>query len=243
MALDFRCDIREAGFSTQQAARIFAVQYAVSLGAITYIVPPWVINGTIWVESRFNQWAVSRVGASGLMQLMPATARTLSEANHIPNRPFEIEPNILMGTALLSNLNRWAEKLRKGATPERAERYRHLSAALGFTPTDWQLAHAAYFAGPRGITTKNRTKVGNYVRAVEKAGARFKRLKPFCAGQPDWAAPPVKGVRPKRPAPGPKIVRPTRPRPPSPKQPSPGPAQDGGGLLVALVAALVLVLA
>ena len=40
-------------------------------------VDPALVMGVAWVESRFRQPARSRVGAGGLMQIMPATARGL----------------------------------------------------------------------------------------------------------------------------------------------------------------------
>lgn len=42
-----------------------------------YKVDPFWVLSLIWTESHFNQYAVSRVGASGVMQLMPRTRRYL----------------------------------------------------------------------------------------------------------------------------------------------------------------------
>jgi soluble lytic murein transglycosylase len=66
---------------------------------------PAYVYGLIRQESRFIMDARSHVGASGLMQLMPATAR--ETARHIglntytPNQINDRETNILLGTAYL----------------------------------------------------------------------------------------------------------------------------------------------
>jgi soluble lytic murein transglycosylase-like protein len=44
-------------------------------------IPPRLLQALIWAESRFNPMAISRAGAAGLAQLMPATARELGVRN------------------------------------------------------------------------------------------------------------------------------------------------------------------
>jgi soluble lytic murein transglycosylase-like protein len=55
------------------------VQYAAALkqAAMAANVSPALLAALVWQESRWNQQAVSRKGAIGLAQLMPATARYL----------------------------------------------------------------------------------------------------------------------------------------------------------------------
>jgi soluble lytic murein transglycosylase len=76
------------------------VQYSAPLG----LDENW-IYGLIRQESRFIMDARSSVGASGLMQLMPATARYVARkmnvANFTPARVNELEMNLQLGTGYL----------------------------------------------------------------------------------------------------------------------------------------------
>jgi len=69
--------------------------------ASVWPVPPALVRAVIRQESAFNPRAVSRVGAKGLMQLMPETAQKVGVAE---KDLFTAGPNILAGVRLLAAL-------------------------------------------------------------------------------------------------------------------------------------------
>jgi hypothetical protein len=119
-----------------------ALEPFIQEAATTHGLSPSLIRAVIQTESRFNPLAVSRVGAQGLMQLMPTTARHVGIEN-----PFDPRENILGGTKYLSTL---------------LDRFKGNTAR----------ALAAYNAGPtvvarhRGLPPYRETQ--GYVRKIQK---------------------------------------------------------------------------
>src|SRR5260221_240141 len=77
------------------SVREFSERCAASY-ASDFEVPVELVDAVIQVESGWNPYAVSRKGAAGLMQLMPATASRFG----VPDR-FNIEENIRGGFVYL----------------------------------------------------------------------------------------------------------------------------------------------
>ena len=78
----------------------------VEKNAETYGLPPDLIYAIIWVESRFNPRARSPVGARGLMQLMPKTAKYLADCIGWDGRARVYDPefNVTAGTYYIARL-------------------------------------------------------------------------------------------------------------------------------------------
>ncbi|MFD9624695.1 lytic transglycosylase domain-containing protein [Peribacillus muralis] len=97
----------------------------ISQAATLYKLPEKLIKSVIKQESNFDPKAVSYAGASGLMQLMPATARSLGVDDST-----DPEQNIMGGS-------------------------KYLSQMMARYDGDIQLALAAYNAGPGNVDKYN----------------------------------------------------------------------------------------
>lgn len=92
----------ERPWAATDEPRILAVQPFVAAAAAEHGVDPHLVNGLIWVESKFRPKAKNKSGARGLMQLMPTTAKALGRAIHRPAKPYDAEWNVHAGTFYLS---------------------------------------------------------------------------------------------------------------------------------------------
>lgn len=118
----------------------FDVDAAIEQAAARHNVDPNLVRAVVKVESNFNPNAVSRKGAMGLMQLMPATARQLRVQN-----PFDPEQNVDAGV-------------------------RHLKQLLQNYGGDIKLTLAAYNAGAGAVARSSGipriAETQNYVRRI-----------------------------------------------------------------------------
>jgi len=133
--------------SAKMDARISTYRPFINKYAEQYNIDPNLVMAVIRTESCFDRKAVSRVGARGLMQLMPATAKSLGVKDS-----FDAEQNIKGGT-------------------------KYLRQMLDQFDQDQTLALAAYNAGPGAVSKYNGIppydETQNYVKKVAAQLAKF----------------------------------------------------------------------
>lgn len=118
----------------------------IKLTANKHAVDPALVRALIHAESHFNPNAKSRVGAQGLMQLMPATALELGVSN-----AFNAQQNIQGGT-------------------------RYIAQLLTTFKGDITLATAAYNAGPNAVRKYNGVPPYTETKVyVERVGILYRR--------------------------------------------------------------------
>jgi soluble lytic murein transglycosylase len=107
----------------RSAPRIRSYDLLIVEAADAHGVPPALVKAVVATESSFNPRAVSAKGAQGLMQLMPATARSLGV-----EQPLHVEQNLDGGVRYLRSLidryGDWSRALAAyNAGPTAVDRY------------------------------------------------------------------------------------------------------------------------
>jgi soluble lytic murein transglycosylase-like protein len=133
--------------STDPSAKVTKWQSLIDEASEKYGVDKSLISAVIVQESAGNQFAVSKAGAKGLMQLMDSTARTLGVHNS-----FNPRLNIMGGTKYLRDM---------------LDKYNG----------NEELALASYNAGPGAVDKYNGVppyaETQNYVKSVSKLKSYF----------------------------------------------------------------------
>jgi tRNA dimethylallyltransferase len=110
---NFKTKNGEKTLSQQFWKHFFPLAHADTIGEIseTYDIDPYFVKGLIRQESLFEAKALSGAGARGLMQIMPATGKSLYTQGR-NKKPFDVELlfepdfNIALGIKYLSQLNK-----------------------------------------------------------------------------------------------------------------------------------------
>jgi soluble lytic murein transglycosylase-like protein len=91
-------------FSDGELHRIDRVQPIVHAAAREHGLPPDIVNGIIWVESRFVPTALGQKGPRGLMQIMPRTGRELARQLGRSYAPYDPDFNIHAGSLYFARM-------------------------------------------------------------------------------------------------------------------------------------------
>lgn len=110
---NFKTKNGEKNLTEQFWKHFFPLAHANTIGEIsaTYNIDPYFVKGLIRQESLFEAKALSGAGARGLMQIMPATGKSLYAGGQ-HKQPFDVELlfepdfNIALGIKYLSQLNK-----------------------------------------------------------------------------------------------------------------------------------------
>jgi LysM repeat protein len=125
------------------------VEYLLESEAVAHGVETSLVKAVAWQESGWNQSARSSVGAIGIMQVMPDTARYINNS---------------LGTGNL-HVRRAADNVKLGVT--------YLRHVLDLTGSESK-GLAAYYSGPGNVGRRLKSYQRPYVRAVQALKARFR---------------------------------------------------------------------
>ncbi len=96
---------------SRDAARVISLTPSVTAAALASGIDPLLLHAIAHVESRHNATAVSRAGARGVMQMMPATARRFGVGDE--QSLFDADTNLRASAAYLRTLqSRYGDDLR-----------------------------------------------------------------------------------------------------------------------------------
>lgn len=156
--------------------RLYPIRYSVYVGYYSgvYGVPEEIVYAVILTESRFQRDAVSRAGACGLMQLMPATYEAVAyELDRIPDEIMIFDPgtNICCGVYLLSKLY---EKY--GCWETAFAAYNAGEAAVDLWLSDDR------YSGSGRLTHIPYSETAGYVKKVRCAAESYKKIYGFGNG-------------------------------------------------------------
>ena len=147
--LGWRAHARLRGVWTESVLRaVYPLAYTdiINAEALSRELDPYLVAAIARQESAFDADVISRAGARGLLQLMPATGRwwagRLGIRDYSIDLLFHPETNVHLGTAYFADLQRRYGELQislvaYNAGPTRVKRLRRKTASHGLDPNLW----------------------------------------------------------------------------------------------------------